>query len=811
MRSSKNERDFRERIAAFVFALSLLVQAAGQQQTAPLRNVQQPTRTEQQSPRDESTRDGQQPTRNVQQPEEDVVRITTNLIQVDAVVLDSNGKQVTDLNADDFELFEDGRAQSITNFSYVDTSPDAKPVANAKPDVNARAAGAKGSNATPLPPARVQPGSARRTIAFVVDDLGLSFQATAYVRNFLKDFVKEQMRPGDLVAVVRTSAGVGALQQFTGDPRLIERAIDRVRFQPGFRAPTGAFAAPAEKLKSAEQKKDSGEKKDSSEKRDLGEKDASQAGADAPDRDALFTVGTLGALNYVLRGAAEMPGRKSVVLISQTTHLFKLNGRDASVREYLQRMTDLANRASASVYDLDASDLTPERLGSRLGIVASIPSAPGAGSAGALGGSASAAGALGASNQSPTNVGLAEALLNDKELIGDRSLYETKTALRYLAKQTGGAKIFGVERVVEDQKGYYLIGYRPDDKTFDSQKAGGKFHNLTLRVKRQGLRVRHRTGFYSAPDADVATNAPTTRAGRLLRALTSPLASGSIGLSLTPLFGNDAQTGSFVRALIHVDARGLRFTEEPDGSRKASVEVLAVTLGESGKPLDQADGVETIRVSASDFEKLQNNGLRYTLKVPVKSPGAYQLRVAVLDEASEQVGSANELIEVPDLSNGRLALSGIVLSGKVAGATQNANAAASQTPAAVSGQPASAASATEDVELEADPAMRRLRPGMELHYDFHIYNAQTDPATGRPQLQTQVRLFRDGQLAYEGKAASFETPQQEDLKRLRAGGAITLNRNAATGDYVLQVVVTDLLAGEKGRVTTQWIDFAIAR
>lgn len=793
---NRNAQGFGRRIAALVFALSLLVQAAGQQT---------------------------QPARERQQDDEDVVRITSNLIQVDAVVLDSQGKQVTDLNASDFELLEDGRAQAITNFSYVNTSSDANRDANAQ--AGARNANAKGSTnakgATPVPPARVKPGSARRIIAFVVDDLGLSFQATAYVRGFLKDFVKERMRPGDLVAVVRTSAGVGALQQFTGDPQLVEKAIERVRFHPGFRSPTGSFAAPAEKLKGADEKKDSSEKKDSVEKkesvekRDAGEKDASQAGSEGTDRDALFTVGTLGALNYVLRGAAEMPGRKSVVLISETTRIFKLNGRDASVREYLQRMTDLANRASASVYDLDASDLTPERLGSRLGIVTSIPSAP-QGQSGGAGRSASAAGALGASNQSPTNVGLAEALLNDKELSGDRSLYETKTALRYLAKQTGGAKIFDVERVLEDQKGFYLIGYRPDDKTFDSQKAGQKFHNITLRVKRPGLRVRHRTGFYSTPDADVASAAPTTRAGRLLRALTSPLASGSIGLSLTPLFGNDAQTGSFVRALIHVDARGLRFTEEADGSRRASVEVLAVTLGESGKPLDQVDGVETVRVSATDFEKLQTRGLRYTLKVPIKSPGAYQLRVAVLDEATEQVGSANELIEVPDFASGRLALSGIVFSGKVAAAaSQNTETSqtveTSRTPAASAVQPADGAAVADEVELEADPSVRRIRPGMELHYDFHIYNAQTDPANGRTRLQTQVRLFRDGQPAYEGKIAPFDTTQQEDLKRLVAGGQIKLNRNAAPGEYVLQVIVTDLLADEKRRVATQWIDFEIAR
>jgi VWFA-related protein len=758
------------RIAALALAFALAAQAAAQQQPAG---------------RDD---------------EDEVVRITSNLIQVDAVVLDAEGRQVTGLTAEDFELSEDGRAQAITNFSYVDTAPEgaassSKPAAGSPRDAKtgARANAAKG--AVPLPPARVRPEAARRRFAFVVDDLGLSFQATAYVRNFLKDFARKRMRPGDLVAVVRTSAGVGALQQFTGDPRLVERAVELIRFRPGFRAPTGSFAAPAEGAK------DGGAGEKPSEKRDAGG-DQSEAGT--PGRDSLFTVGTLGALNYVLRGAAEMPGRKSVVLITETAGVFRLGGRGADVREYLQRMADLANRASASVYELDASDLTPGRMGSSAGLVTAPSSAPSQTSSGGggsgPGGQPATVSPGAAVPGAPANTGLAEMVSSAGAFGGDRTRYETKEALRYLSKQTGGAQVFGVERVLEDQRGYYLIGYKPDAQTFDPQRAGREFHNITLRVKRPGLRVRHRTGFYPAADADLASAQATTRPGRLLRALTSPLASGSIGLSLTPLFGNDAQTGSYVRALIHVDARALKFTEEPGGFRKASVEVLAVTLGESGKPLDSANGVETIRVGAADYERLLANGLRYTLKVPVKSPGAYQLRVAVIDEASEQVGSANELVEVPDFNDGRLALSGIVLSGRLTDIA---------TPEAV--PPANGAVPASGPEMEADPAVRRLRAGMEMRYDFHIYNARLDPATGRPRLQVQVRLIRDGQAAYEGKLAAFETTQQDDLKRLVAGGAVKLSRAAAPGLYTLQVVVTDLLAEGEHRTATRWMDFEIVR
>ena len=156
-----------------------------------------------------------------------VVRVTTSLVQVDAVVTDKNDRHVTDLTAADFEIFEDGRRQEITHCSYV-----ALPKLATPPPAAPTAAGAA---APPPPPAptRLRPERVRRTLALVVDDLGLSFRSTVEVREALEKFVDEQMEPGDLVAIVRTRGGMGALQQFTTDKALLHAAIDRVRFNAG--------------------------------------------------------------------------------------------------------------------------------------------------------------------------------------------------------------------------------------------------------------------------------------------------------------------------------------------------------------------------------------------------------------------------------------------------------------------------------------------------------------------------------------------------------------------------------------------------
>jgi len=134
--------------------------------------------------------------------EDEVVSITTNLVQIDAVVTDQDGKLVTDLSAEDFEILEDKRPQPIGAFSYVSaekTSASSAPPP--LPDVK---------NAPPLPPAPLRADQVRRTIVFVVDDLGLSFSSFIAVQSGLKNFMDQQMRPGDLAAIVRTSGGAAA-------------------------------------------------------------------------------------------------------------------------------------------------------------------------------------------------------------------------------------------------------------------------------------------------------------------------------------------------------------------------------------------------------------------------------------------------------------------------------------------------------------------------------------------------------------------------------------------------------------------------
>ena len=66
---------------------------------------------------------------------EDVVRISVTLVQLDPVVTDKKGNPVTNLQKDDFEIYEDGKRQLITNFSFVSTPNPSGPAPKLAPQV----------------------------------------------------------------------------------------------------------------------------------------------------------------------------------------------------------------------------------------------------------------------------------------------------------------------------------------------------------------------------------------------------------------------------------------------------------------------------------------------------------------------------------------------------------------------------------------------------------------------------------------------------------------------------------------------------
>jgi len=692
----------------------------------------------------------------------DVVKISTNLIQLDVTVTDKNGKIVTGLSAEDFEVFENDEKQTITNFSFVSSMPEIKPVLTP----------GKNQAGVPIPPVQIRPAQIRRTIALVVDDLGLSAESIHFVKRALKKFVDEQMQPADLVAIIRTGSGTGALQQFTSDKNMLYTAIEKIRWNPLGRAGVTTFAAREPTLQEQVQATTAipmGGDLTLTEGAVEAEKDRITAFNEL--REDIFAVGTLGAINYIVKGMNELPGRKSIMLFSDgfsictDTDMKNDGGRCTRMRDALQQLTDLCNRAAVTIYTQDARGLTPTAL-----TVQDIP----------------------ATNPKSLREGLTERTdeLRDKQ-----------QGLEYLAEETGGRAILnnndlnkGLEKLLEDTKGFYLIGYQPDAETFDSKTR--RFNKLIIKVKRSDLNVHYRSGFFGVADSDVRRTAAQneTPLQQILKPLTSPFAANEINLKLNTIFGKDERNGAFLHSFLHIDARDLKFSEAPDGTKQATFDVLAISYGENGAIVEQVGENYTIKIKNEKYQNLLNNGFVYNFVFPIKKPGAYQMRVALRDAASAKVGSASQFIEVPDLKKESLTLSGILLE--------------NLTEAEWKARNSSPNSNQNQTNLKQDTSLRRFKRGTILSYSAEIYNAKFDKAQ-KPQMQTRIRLFRDGKLILDGKPSPFNAAGQNTPAKFSFAGALGLGNEMKPGDYVLQIVVIDNLAKTKNKTATQWIQFEI--
>lgn len=722
----------------------------------------------------------------------DVVRITTNLVQVDVTVLDPKGQPVSDLTTEDFDVTEDGRPQKITNLSFIAPASTTR-VASAPPPKPAKGE----APAPPPPPVSLRPDQVKRAIALVVDDLGLSFESSKYVRMTLRKFVDEQMQPGDLVAIIRTGAGMGALQQFTADKRLLYAAIERVRYNLSSRG-FNAFA-PVDSMSGFT----TGSTNSASNKNELinSPLDMTSLGTQSNQyRDDIFSVGTLGALNFIVRGLRSLPGRKSVILFSDGFRIYDEDQGSRRILDNINRLADLANRASVVIYTIDPRGLQT------LGLTAADD----------------LSGPIGTFKNDNAYFGDPHPVVSLQQVDSDlqkrsSNFRATQAGLNYLSQQTGGLSVRNtndldgaVRRVLTFQKGYYLLGYRPDETTVNQQGRREAFHHIDVKVKRPGVVVRTRTGFYGYTDEESAKPVYRSASDQLNAALASPFTSGDIRVRMSSVFGHDPVRGSFTESILHVDAHDLTFSKLPDGKYKTSFEILAVTFGDSGAVVGQDSRSYSITLDDAELEHTYNAGIIYVVTLPIKKAGPYQLRMAIRDTASAHVGSANQFIEIPDVKKKNLTLSGIIFtaadSRSKTPATLPASVSATQPNPAENSTPA-ASKQIKDHAL-AGQAIRRFRQRQMLSYGYYIYNAKLD-SSRRPHLETQLRLFRDGKLVYAGKARPLDVTAQSDMRQIVAGGEILLGTDLPPGEYVAQVIVIDKLASGEKSLTTQWMDFDV--
>jgi VWFA-related protein len=676
-----------------------------------------------------------------QAPDVPRFRVGVDAVRIDAVVTDRDGRIVSDLTAADFEVRQNGKLQKVTFAQFVPVLTGADPPSRSE-STPAAAPAATAPLTAPL--VTIKKEDVQRTFALVVDDLGLSVESVQPMRRALHDFVDRELRPTDLVAMVRTGGSGGALQSFTTDRRVLHAAIDNLRWNvmsrsgvepfesinifETFTGGPGGLAAPPTDFSAVNQL-----------------------------RNSSSAAGSLAALNLVIRGARSLPGRKAVVFVSEGFQLLvpELTGSgsggrqpDARVRAALDRVVDQATRAGVVIYSLDARGLQTA------GVQASdnLKSAD-------------------------TSVGAMEGLVRDQGANRAAFNRDTQEGLAYVAEQTGGFAVRntndiakGLGRITNDVRGYYVIGYVPLEGTFAKPGQKPSLHKIAVKVGRPGLRVKTRKQFLGVSDPPDAV-ATLTPAQELVRAATSPFSAAALSLRATSLPGYSPAEGTFVRSLLHVDARGLTFADDAAGKKTAAVDVLGMVFDHDGDEVAHLSTGFAVALTDAGAEEALRDGVAYTFRIPIRRPGGYQVRFAIRDQRSGALGSAGEFVDVADMAGGAFALSGIVLRSD-----------------ADKGPPAA-----DRLAVMPAQAVRIYPAGARLSYAYEIYNASKTVRAG-------PSIWRGAEQVFAAPPDTLTVPDG-GTRRFGAAGELQIAK-LPPGSYVLQVTAVTEDPRRSGRSRT---------
>ncbi|MGB7069717.1 MAG: VWA domain-containing protein [Pyrinomonadaceae bacterium] len=667
---------------------------------------------------------GQQP--SASPPVDDPVKITTSLIQLDAVVTGKDGAQVIDLKKEDFRVLQDGKVQQITSVVFVDP-PGRRKTAGVKRDKNAIEA--------PMSGVRTEQG---RLITFVLDDGNClaTVEGNFNMREAIKKFVDEQMQPDDRVAIYRTKGGTSLLQIYSSNKDVLRKKIGKLSLiAPGGCGSAFAPQGTAGNIPSSR----SPIRNDPA--RDMYRR----------ERDSQL-LATIAVLNVVVERLSNVPQRKEIFLLSEGLAAESFSRSRDAIRE----LADKAARASVVVHTISNKGLTIPGL---------ITAADGVGP-------------------------------GDTERISAQRIDEENAlngGLAYLAYTTGG-KFVGnraflerdIERILDADKGYYLIAYEPDDETFK----GKEFHKIEVKANRPDLATTSRKGFYGRSNND-SKPVFKTADSELFRAIGSPFLEDGIDLRLTTLYQNTAKDGNRIHAMFHLKGDDIQLTDEPAGMKKFVMDIVAVTLDEKAKVVNEFNHTYTMRIPPEGVATVLRNGLDFSTNVPIKRPGLYSFRIAVRD-SSKRLGSAGDFVEVPDAKNGRLLLSDLIAT------TYGSDG------KAIIPEDRSREQSFDVVRTNASPSVRQYRHGETLVFAYTIFNAKAQ--NNSASLTRQIRLFRDGKMLLDSGEKPIATDGRDYLSRIDDTGNIQISGQAAPGEYALQVIVRDKNVEE---VSERSIDFEV--
>ncbi len=544
------------------------------------------------------------------------LRVLVNLVPVRVIVRDAKGNAVATLHKEDFQVFQDGKPQIISNFSL--ETPAA--AVNAIVPANVAPTAQTGEAPAPafLPPSRF--------VALLFDDALLNQQDLMQARNATDKYLDSSVKPTDRVAVF-TVSGRNQLD-FTDDRDKLHKTLRNLQID----TVTAGLSSPSDCPQMEPYEADLIQNHHDQFATDIATQDAlacsvsptptqnggpsagdilkaqslaEGAAARVEQETSTQTENTLRRVREVLERLSALPGQRNLVLISPgflyTTH----------ETEYSD-LIDRAIRQSIFINTLDARGLYVPDIGTDI----SQPTV----------------------DPNPVNAGIR----SEWKLTAQSRQSESLAAF---AEDSGGFAFHdnndlaaGLREVAGAPEAYYFLAFAPQNLKYD-----GHFHTLKVTLlPKNKFTIQARRGYY----APLHGETPAEVAKRDIDdALFSQEEQHGVSVGLQTQYYKTGATDAKLSVLAHVDLAHVRFTKA-DGRNQDDLTVVAAIFDRNGNFVTGTQRVLSMKLRDETYQRLSHSGVTVRTSFDLK-PGDYVVRLVVRDSNAAALSAENGVVEIP--------------------------------------------------------------------------------------------------------------------------------------------------------------------
>lgn len=585
--------------------------------------------------------------------DEDKIVIGTTEVALDIVVRDKKGRPVKDLQASDFDIYEDGVRQRVQSFHLVERQP-ATGGAEVKPET-------KREEPAPRQAPSRDPFAQSSFVAMVFDRL--SPDARNLAHKAALNYVAESITRDDLVGVFAIDLSLRTLQSYTSSAELVRQAVDRAAglSTSTFASSAGQARTLSDRQSALQNSTDSSQATAAAGGRGTGDAAAAAGTAtgmgmaeqtlnqmmtnmlqtyETLERDQQGYATTNG-LMAIINSLRSRSGRKAIIFFSEGLAI------PPAVLTHFRSVINAANRANVSIYAIDAAGLRVESSTAE---------------------TARELTTLGARRQRQAASGVDDPsgpMMRQLERNEDLLRLNPHSGLGQLADETGGFLIretndlsAGLRRIDEDLHVHYMLTYVPTNRNYD-----GRFRQIEVKLDHPNLEVQTRKG-YLGINTLIATPVLDYEAPAIA-ALHRAGVSNSFQMRVLELNFPESNRTGLVPVLAVVPASAFTFvTDNEKKTYNADFSIVALIKDESHQVLRKLSQHYQLSGPIEKVEMAKRGDILFYRETELP-PGRYTVDTVAYDAATARVSACSSSIDVPTADGTKLRLSSVVIVNRV--------------------------------------------------------------------------------------------------------------------------------------------------